>query len=331
MDRDQYHVYVLEVSTDHVGRHNDCTAMGHLTTTDFRTYSYHGAVLTPASVESQPDSLSIWAGSTITIHNITYLFYTLLQKNADNPLIQTIGFATSCDLFTFRKHSNNPVLRPLADGLYSVPPNRRETGTRSAFRDPFPFRISSEEIYIAFSAQTGEGLYDACVGLACATLRPAGPLGWKFLDPIFCPNLFAEIELPFLICMGDYWYLFFSAKDYDTHSGPSVFKQREHRSGLFCFCSEHGPWGPFYPVNQTGLVIDADELLAALGYDLYGVRPILGTEDLNNQTIAAQGWIRRSRHVSGYSENMVGRLAAPIRLKLDPRRVDWARGYTWEV
>jgi sucrose-6-phosphate hydrolase SacC (GH32 family) len=181
--------------------------MGHLTTVDFQTYRYHGPILTPDPKLSQPDSLSIWAGSTIKIDKITYLFYTLLQKQSENPLEQTIGFAASRDLFSFHKHPGNPILRPPTDGHYSVASIRQETGTRDAFRDPFPFRINDEKIYIAFSAQTNEGLYDACVGLACATLGPEGPKDWMFLDPVFCPYAFAEIELPYLICMRDHWFL----------------------------------------------------------------------------------------------------------------------------
>jgi hypothetical protein len=59
---------------------------------------------------------------------------------------------------------------------------------------------------------------------ARASLGPQGPKGWKFRDAILSPGLFAEIELPHPLLMGDYWYLFFSAKDYPDQPSRSVFR-----------------------------------------------------------------------------------------------------------
>jgi hypothetical protein len=70
-------------------------------------------------------------------------------------------------------------------------------------------------------------------------------------------------------------------------------------------------------------VVAADDLLDSLGYDIYGVRPVFGTEEPENGTILAQGWIRRARDTNGHYEHMVGRFSPPILLRLAPGHADW--------
>lgn len=146
-DGDQYHLYYLHAPKS-LGnpdlRHRNAR-IGHATSPDLRQWSNHGQVF-DAGVPGSFDGSATWTGSVVRgPDGLWRMFYTgsrFLSPDS-NANIETIGVATSPDLFTWTKHEG-PLC--VADpGLYET------LGTSSwpeeAWRDPWVFWRQDDQLW----------------------------------------------------------------------------------------------------------------------------------------------------------------------------------------
>lgn len=134
-DGEQYHLFFLCASralTEPPRRHYQA-AVGHAVSRDLVAWER----VVDALIRSDPPAfadLATWTGS-ITRHpdGTWFMFYTgATLTPAGN--VQTIGYATSCDLMTWDKAPDNPVLRA-DDRWYEKLADRKWPD--EAFRDPW--------------------------------------------------------------------------------------------------------------------------------------------------------------------------------------------------
>lgn len=157
-DGDRFHLFYLHAPKS-LGnpdlRHRNAR-IGHATSTDLTNWADHGLAF-DAGASGSFDGSATWTGSIIRDDNgLWRMFYTgsrfLSSDSAAN--IETIGVATSPDLFTWTKHPG-PIC--VADpALYET------LGTSSwpeeAWRDPWVFRNPADDTWhmlITARAKTG--------------------------------------------------------------------------------------------------------------------------------------------------------------------------------
>ncbi|MBI5467233.1 MAG: family 43 glycosylhydrolase, partial [Candidatus Kerfeldbacteria bacterium] len=105
----------------------------HLTSTDLTHWTEVGYVLPPDNGSSW-DSYDIWAPSIVERDGTYYMYYTGVQKNGSNTLVQKIGLATSTDLYTWTKSGSNPVV-DCSTFTWGVYYNTADSGDGAACRD----------------------------------------------------------------------------------------------------------------------------------------------------------------------------------------------------
>jgi hypothetical protein len=93
-------------------------AFGHATSKDFKTWKHHPRILDV--VPGTWEGMVVSAPSIIKHEGVYYMFYTGFDDRV--PGKQTVGLATSKDLFRWQRHEGNPV--------YEAPPwaDRRGDG-----------------------------------------------------------------------------------------------------------------------------------------------------------------------------------------------------------
>ena len=112
-NQDNYHLFFLYASRalhDPERRHHRA-GIGHAVSTDLT----HWERVTDALVHDDPpsfDHTATWTGSIVQGEDQRwYLFYTGAALTEHGQLRQQIGLATSDDLFHWRKHDSNPLVR----------------------------------------------------------------------------------------------------------------------------------------------------------------------------------------------------------------------------
>lgn len=183
-DGEQHHLFYLHAPRslgDPDLRHRNAR-IGHATSPDLVNWTNHGPVFDAGPPDSF-DATATWTGSVVRGHDgLWRMFYTGSRFLAadSNANIETVGLATSSDLFTWSKQPG-PVL--------SADPQFYETlGMSSwpeeAWRDPWLFWREADQLWhmlITARGHHGAGLDRGVVGhatspdLAAWTVRP--PLG----------------------------------------------------------------------------------------------------------------------------------------------------------
>src|SRR5947209_6110124 len=110
-DGDRYHLFFLQAprSLGDVSRRHVNARVGHATSTDLVTWDYLGECLGPA--ETGFDDLAIWTGSVLRAQDQWWMFYTAISTAGHHIFDQRVGSAVSDDLHTWRRVSDQPVLR----------------------------------------------------------------------------------------------------------------------------------------------------------------------------------------------------------------------------
>jgi beta-fructofuranosidase len=255
-----FHLQAPESAKSGAESRGDNADIGHSVSDASGKLSYNGTALSPG-IEGV-DDLSLWTGSIILHNGLYRMLYT--QRTRQKPLEQTLGLATSTDIFTWNKHASNPVLQ--ADNkLYVIGSAPDTLGFISAFRDPYLFaHPENGDVYMTFSARTGSGRpYDAAIGLAKALDSELSE--WELLPPLIAPQLHAEIEVSQTIFHEGKWYVFYASRKHAS-------RVPGHNNGLYGFVSENGLQGNYEPANGNGVVIDNNDLLRMFGYDIFNVR-----------------------------------------------------------
>jgi hypothetical protein len=159
-------------------------AFGHATSKDFKTWKHH-----PRTWEG----MVVSAPSIIKHEGVYYMFYTGFDDRV--PGSQTIGLATSRNLFKWQRHEGNPV--------YEAPPwaERRADGWVDC-RDAHV--IKHGDGFLMFTmVTTKEGTG------AIALAESNNLIEWKDLGPAV--ETFKEPESPRVFQNGEHFYMFISS------------------------------------------------------------------------------------------------------------------------
>lgn len=181
-------------------------ALGHATSKDLKTWHHH-----PRILEALPNS---WEGEVVSAPSIIkhggiyYLFYTGFDDRVHGR--QTIGFATSKDLFHWERYSGNPV--------YEAPPwtARNQSGWLDC-RDAHVIKYG-EEFLMFTMVTTAEGKG------AIAVASSSDLIKWKDLGPAVVT--FTTPESPRVFEHDGTYYMFASS----AH-GKELFKTSSPKTG----------------------------------------------------------------------------------------------------
>jgi len=166
-------------------------AFGHATSKDFTTWQHHPRVLN--AVPGTWEGMVVSAPSIIKHEGTYYMFYTGFDDRI--PGKQTIGLATSKDLFNWERHSGNPI--------YEAPPwaERRADGWIDC-RDPHVIKYGDEFLlFTMVTTKEGKG--------AIALASSKNLIDWKDLGPAV--TTFKGPESPRVFEHEGKFYMFISS------------------------------------------------------------------------------------------------------------------------
>ena len=168
-------------------------AFGHSTSKDFKTWQHHPRVLN--AVPGSWEGMVVSAPSIIKHDGTYYMFYTGFDDRV--PGKQTIGLATSKDLFHWERHPRNPI--------YEAPPwaDRRADGYIDC-RDSHVIKYGDDFLLftmVSTSKSAGKG--------AIALAVSKNLIDWEDLGPAV--ETFKEPESPRVFQHGEYFYMFVSS------------------------------------------------------------------------------------------------------------------------
>ncbi len=166
-------------------------AFGHATSKDFKTWKHHPRVLDV--VPGTWEGMVVSAPSIIKHEGVYYMFYTGFDDRV--PGKQTVGLATSKDLFRWQRHEGNPV--------YEAPPwaDRRADGWIDC-RDSHVIKYGDGFLLFTMVSK-GEGKG------AIALAESKNLIEWKDLGPAV--ETFKEPESPRVFQHGEHFYMFISS------------------------------------------------------------------------------------------------------------------------
>ena len=249
-DGQDYHMFFLYASRaigNPDGRH-DRASIGHAVSKDL----YHWERVVDALVRGDPpafDDLATWTGSVIRHPDGTwYLFYTGATMT-ESGRIQSIGYATSTDLYRWTKNPNNPVVH--ADARWYEKASD-EQWHDEAFRDPWVFADPDGVGYhMLITARANHGQPDdrGVVGHAWSSdLRH-----WDVRPPLSQPGQgFGQLEVTQVEIINAQPLLLFSCLA--RHSSKAR-QATNIRGGVWCAAAE-SLLGP-YDISNAQLVFDS--------------------------------------------------------------------------
>ena len=209
-------------------------AFGHATSKDLKTWEHH-----PRILEVVPGT---WEGEVVSAPSIIkrdgtfYMFYTGFDDRVKGK--QSIGLATSQDLFNWERHPGNPV--------YEAPPwaARNESGWLDC-RDAHVIK-SGDEFLMFTMVTTAEGKG------AIAVASSSDLIAWKDLGPAVVT--FTTPESPRVFEHDGFYYMFASS----AH-GKELFKTANPKTGPWESLSFRWPspglWSGWEVVEDGGRTI----------------------------------------------------------------------------
>ena len=292
-DGDTFHAFYLQASRalgDPDRRHRN-VSVGHSISQDLVNWTTVADALTPSEPPAF-DSWTTWTGSVIQQDGLWYMFYTGTSRE-DAGERQTIGLATSSDLFNWTKQPDQPLAaadptwyRTLVGGAKNEP-----------FRDPWVFKLEGETEWTMLVTAAAKIAADDRQAGVLGVAKSSDLLNWRVAAPLSKPDQgFGETEVfqfeivdgvPILLfCCGPIW----------------LSKER----------LEAGELGGVYSLPVSADLVDVDFNRATLfpNANLYASRLVKGQDG---------GWnlIAFINEVNG---RFVGELSDPIPVTADPTR-----------
>ena len=206
-DGSTYHMYYLHAPQslgDPELRHRNAR-IGHATSPDLTGWVSHGVVLRPDDPEAF-DGTATWTGSVMQgPDGLWRMFYTG-ARIYETHNIETIGVATSPDLYTWTKQ---PGQVTEVDGRW-YEKYGDSTWPEEAWRDPWVFADPAGDgwhMLITARANTGEVDNRGVIGHA----RSSDLVTWDVMPPLSQPGAgFAHLEVPQVIVIDGRNVLLFS-------------------------------------------------------------------------------------------------------------------------
>lgn len=212
-------------------RHLNVT-IAHATSTDLVNWTVREPALSPSR---QPafDDAATWTGSVLRHGELWWMFYTG-AATATDALVQTIGLATSPDLFSWTRHSDQPIVE-LDQRWYEV--LDRDAWHDQAWRDPWVFR-HHDQFHMLVTARArkgparGRGVIGHCTSPDLLT--------WTAQPPLTRPGVgFGHLEVPQVEVVDNVPVLIFSCGTDELDPAG-----RHDRGGVFSVVGD-SVLGPF--------------------------------------------------------------------------------------
>ena len=247
-DGSDYHLFYLHAAKslgDPDLRHRNAR-FGHATSRDLRSWTDHGPIFTPGA-EGEFDETATWTGSVMRgPDGLWRMFYTgSYFPDRSSANIETIGVATSPDLFTWTK-APGPLTR--AD------PRWYETlGTSAwpeeAWRDPWVFADSAGDgWHMLVTARANHGSLDDRGVVGHATSMDLET--WIVREPLSDVGAgFAHLEVPQVVDVDGHSLLLFSC---DSPKLSMARREGGQRGGVWVVEAEDSA-GP-YPIENATLL-----------------------------------------------------------------------------
>jgi len=237
---------------------------GYIYSPDGETWKLGGVLVDPRDAAVLGDELfsgsAMWDPATGTLYAYTTnVFDAVASPSVDQP-VQKMGVTTfhldataAPGELRFDQVDSHVLLEP--DGRYYVEPGDAKTGGEVyGFRDPVFFQDPrTGQDYLTFTANLADqpGSNDGVVGIAALDPGEAPDGDWSLLPPLLgAVGTNEQLERPHFVFMDDKYYLFFSTHE-RTFLGDVA---GEGPDGLYGFVGAN-LWGPYYPLNGTGLVL----------------------------------------------------------------------------
>ena len=182
-DGEQHHAFYLQASRalqDPNRRHLN-PSVGHAVSKDLVNWTVVADAIYPSQENEAWDSWTTWTGSVIRDDKgLWWMFYTG-NSRATNCKVQTIGAATSPDLYTWTKVESNPLVT--ADARWYA--KYVEGGERSEdFRDPWVFKFDENDdtwhMLMTARDKNGPARQDAVMGHATSK----NLIDWQMHEPL---------------------------------------------------------------------------------------------------------------------------------------------------
>jgi beta-fructofuranosidase len=204
----EYHLFFLRASRallDPDRRHHRAS-VGHAVSTDLVDWKLVPDALVPSDSAAW-DDLATWTGSVIQGPDGRWrMFYTAVSR-ADNGLVQRIGSATSADLITWQRDSEEPLLEADPRWYERLDLN---CWNDEAWRDPWVYPDPQGDgwhLLITARANTGPADDRGVIGHA----RSGDLQTWEVQPPLSEPGAgFGQLEVPQVEVVGGRPVLIFS-------------------------------------------------------------------------------------------------------------------------
>lgn len=253
-NQDNYHLFFLYASRalhDPERRHHRA-GIGHAVSTDLTRWER----VTDALVHDDPpsfDHTATWTGSIVQGEDQRwYLFYTGATLTEHGQLRQQIGLATSDDLFHWRKHDSNPLVR--ADPRWYETLGGPHPWHDEHWRDPWVFKDPGGygwHMLITARANTGPVDDRGVLGHA----RSTDLINWTVNPPLTAPGAgFGHLEVPQVEIIDNQPVLIFNCP---THQLAADRTARGEQGGIWA-ASARSLLGPY---DITGATRVTDETL----------------------------------------------------------------------
>ncbi|MFM6966977.1 MAG: glycosyl hydrolase family 32 [Rhodoluna sp.] len=187
------HAFYLQASRalgDPNRRHRNVT-VGHAISTDLTNWTVVQDAIAPSEPEAF-DSWTTWTGSIVRQGSTWYMFYTGTSRE-DAGAVQSVGLATSPDLYSWTKHSTEALVR--ADAAHYSKLNLAKWHDE-AFRDPWVFKFHQDDptwhMLVTSRGDSSTPLFGGVMGHATSI----DLLNWQCQPPLSQPGQgFGETEV----------------------------------------------------------------------------------------------------------------------------------------
>lgn len=252
--------------------------VGHSVSTNGRDWQHLPEAFGPS--DGGFDDLAIWTGSIVKHDDVWHMFYTGVNRET-RERVQAIGHATSQDLITWDRVSDEAILR--ADSQYGLLGNT--TDGCEHFRDPWVFELDGTW-HMTITATTPDGWGT----VAHATSDDL--YEWTLNAPCIHESKLRQLEVTELVQVDGQWQLIFcmTAPDVLRPGAPSGF-------GTYSAPAQ-SPIGPF----------DLDNL-SLFGEHVYAGRVVKFNDE----------WLLLGFAGTGAEEDFSGVIIDPIPVEISAR------------
>lgn len=267
--------------------------IGHATSRDLVEWTDHGPVLGPGDVDAF-DATATWTGSVVRgPDGLWRMFYTGASFVAadSNRNIESVGLATSTDLFTWHKQ---PAFALRADPRWYETLGS-STWPEEAWRDPWVFADASGQWHMLLTARANRG-DDAGRGVIGHAVSDDLE-HWEVRPPLSAPHQgFGHLEVPQTVEIDGHHVLLFSC------NSPRLCDARAGHTGGIWVASAASPVGPF-DLKRAGLLVSEE---------LYAGRLVRSRDGC---------WVLLAFEMGQFGGPVPGRICDPIPVRWDDARV----------